>query len=239
MYGEATVDDGRTRSRRNSTSDKWSSHPCAAVMLDDICWFDEQRPLHNGLCCTQPVGQGRLIAIIDKLGRSNASAVWVHERWQTQKEEKAFALDSWRKWNGGWKLGSSFRTRIQCAIDGRAQHVNPVRRIQSSAGKMATVPVNLSGGKQWTLNSCIETLRSLNALLRWVRSAGNTSKVFIHDSSRPHARATEAFTQCWSTVLSWTSTVRHFACLASEEQPARKLLSLSEAMLWNLHTHNF
>jgi len=42
--------------------------------------FDEQRSSHDGLCCTLPVGQGRIMAIVEKLGCSKANAVWVHQR---------------------------------------------------------------------------------------------------------------------------------------------------------------
>ena len=49
-------------------------------------------------------------------------------------------------------------------------------------------------------DSCIETLGSLNAVLSWVRSAGNISEVFFHDISMPRARTAEAFTQFGSTV---------------------------------------
>lgn len=42
----------------------------------------------DGLCCTLSLDQGRVMAIVEKLGLSKANAVWVHQRWQTQKEEK-------------------------------------------------------------------------------------------------------------------------------------------------------
>jgi len=87
--------------------DKWrSSHPCASVMLD-IRWFDEQQPSLDGLCCTLPVSQGRVMAVVEKLVRSKANAVWVYQ--QTQKEEKkAIALDCWRKLKWGMEIGFSF-----------------------------------------------------------------------------------------------------------------------------------
>jgi len=100
VYGEVTVNG------RNSTSDKWrSSHPCTAVMLDIAGLMNNDHCITDGLCCTMPVCQGRVMAI-ETLGRLKANALLSTE---TQREEKkAIGLDCWHKLKWGMKIGFSF-----------------------------------------------------------------------------------------------------------------------------------
>jgi len=65
--------------------------------LTSLGLMSNDHRITDGLCCTLPVGQGRLMAIVEKQGCSKDNAVWVHQCWQTQKEEKkTVALDCWR-----------------------------------------------------------------------------------------------------------------------------------------------
>ena len=174
----------------------WSGHPCASVMID-IRWFDEQPPAHNRWIMLHPTCRSRQINGNYWKVRAFKSLCFLGARTLTRRKRRGKQTPSTLtvNWNGVWKLGSAFRTRIQAAMDGRTPHDNLLKRIQ----------------KCWlhSLWTCLEEnselwqLLSLNALFRWVRSAGNISEAYVHDSSRPHTlmRTTEAITQFGWTLL--------------------------------------